>query len=174
MLGSDAIGAVRMPMRCLCDVSHHHAPLWARWRRRPCTNCHSPCLRRCSCGGGGPFLPCPHLYVPWNSVSLGGHSGGFIPLGKFFHSRGFNALRRLESPSPSLTSPPGVFRLPGGLTAPLPAPHSQGITAQVFLSANNPLPYPWYRPIATFCSRLVCGCRGDIPGVAPAILCAPR
>ena len=48
----------------------------------------------------------PPSAPPRHSVSLGGHSGGFVPPWQLFHSRGINAPWKLNSPHHSLAPPP--------------------------------------------------------------------
>ena len=96
-----------------------------------------------SVGGGVSVSPPPSSIRPWHSISLGGHSGGFIPLGQLFHSRGVNYPWRLDSPSHSLAIPPGVFRHSGGLWALLSYPYSRGIFGWFFLPARDLLSSPF-------------------------------
>ena len=75
---------------------------------------------------GGVSVPSPPPYVfPRHSLTLGGHSGGFVPLGKLCHSGGVNALLRLDSPVHYQAVPPWVLCHSGGLAASLLFPHSR-------------------------------------------------
>ena len=130
-LAPSAISAVGMPMQShLYTSAHHRAALWSQRRRQPWLAC---CLlvtatvsdRLSFSGGGGLSVPSPPLFIlPWHSVSLGGHSEGFVPPGQLFHSSGFGSPWRIDSPSHSLAIRPRVFFHSGVVAVPLTAPHS--------------------------------------------------
>ena len=96
------------------------------------------------------FLPslCPRLPVPGTLSPSEGHSGGFVPLGQFFHSGGVSSPRQLDSPSHSLAIPPGVSRYSGGLRPPLSSSHSGGLADGVYLPDGDPLTFPFSRPMS--------------------------
>ena len=132
-------------------------------------------------GGGSIPSPAPSVLTR-HSVSLGGHSGGFISPGQCVHSRGVDDLRRLESPSHSLGVPPGVFCYSGGLAASSVAPHFGGLARHSVCLAlppfashfrgfagRQPSPLPRLSPHG----GLVGGGGGGVGGGAPAGRCAP-
>ena len=81
-------------------------------------------LNGCSGGRGVSVPSLPPPVLPRHYLSLGGHSGGFVPPGQLVYSRGVNALRQLDPPSHSLAVLPVVFRHSVGLMPTLLALHS--------------------------------------------------
>ena len=194
MLGPGTVGAGGMSGWCThAAVVRRRAPLWA-WRRcrpRPahpliCATAGFLCPG-CLGGGGFSVLSPPQSVFPHHSLTRGGHSGGFVPLGQLCHSGGVGALWQLDPPSHSLAGPPWVFRHSGGLAAlllvrysgglvghsrglaaPVVAPHSRKFSGRVFPPACKPHPFRRPCPMVAPRSRLVGGREGGFPGVAPA------
>ena len=135
VLGTGAVGDGGMPEWGPCTVSDRRRLLPA------CTllvSATGSARIGCLVGGGVSVPYLPPSVLPWHSISLGGHSRGFVPLGQLCHSGGVDDLPRLYSPVHSLAVPPGVFRHSGGLVPPLSVSHSGGITVRVFPPAGNP------------------------------------
>ena len=119
LLGPGAVSAAIMTFSAhLCvpiSLSLYRDPRCA-WRCRRLVSAQNV-LSMPGCGGpigvpGGWGVSIYYLtlsFCPQHSVTLEGHSGGFVTPGQLFHSRSVDTLRRLDSPSHSLTNPPQGF-----------------------------------------------------------------
>ena len=131
--GTGVVGAVGLPRQGpqAVVVCRRAARVWCRRRPQPARHAVisavGPAVRDRSGGGWGSIPSPPPSVLPHIYIALSVHSGGFVPLGQCVHSRGVNALQRLDSPSHSLAVPPGVFRHSVGLAASSVSPHSGGI-----------------------------------------------
>ena len=98
----------------------------------------------------------PRTVSTQNSVTLSGHSVGFVPLGWSLQSWGFRSPRRLESPAHSVTLVPPLRILHSLILVASSAPsHSLGIDSKVFLPSD--------------CPSSVSG----VPSMAPTFPCGP-
>ena len=134
----------------LSSISFYRASLWNLRRRQILPARHLLSAAGVAAplgvlgGWGVSVLYLPPFVRPWHSVSLEGHSGGFLPLGQLLHSGGVGAPRRLNLPSHSPEIPRGFppLRRPQGPHLCLPL---QRTCWPGFLLAGHPLTLPFFR-----------------------------
>ena len=110
-----------------------------------------------------PSTPSPSGLTPEVSSPQGNSStpGVSVPFGE-------------STPPPTPWQSPRDFLPLRRPWAPLPESHSRGFPGQVFRPADNPLPFPFSRPMAASRSRCVRIFKGGFQGGAPVGRCAPR
>ena len=123
----------------------------------------------------GEFLspPCPIPSFPGTPYPSGVTLEVSPPQGNYSIPGVLMPLGDLTPPHTPLRSHPGFSSTLEASGSPSLIPTPEDSPARFLPPDGNHLPSPLFCPIATSCSRLVRVIEGDIPGVAPAGLCAP-